>query len=125
MPRAPRAASPPRAHLLPVPLLLGHTGRYARFPYDIPAAGGWHDETPDCSAPGVVNRSAGADPYAADWATVRSSTTWIEARARARLGSATGGTPWFAYSGMLIVHPPCARLALLGLAAYRAASLRI
>ena len=78
---------------------------YTRFPYDINASGGWHDETPDCASDGVVNRTHGANPYAHDWAIVNSSTAWVRARLRAQRTSPTP-RPWFAYQGMLIVHPP-------------------
>ena len=77
---------------------------YTRFPYNISRDGGWRDETNDCRNNGTVlagNRSA----HESDWEVARQTTAWIKDRLR---GNNTETKPFFAYQGMMIVHPPYA-----------------
>ena len=76
---------------------------YARFPYDIPAHGGWRDEggggnTDSCGSNGTV-APGNKTTHGGDWNTLKKTTAWI----RGRKGNPT---PFFAYQGMNIVHPP-------------------
>ena len=73
---------------------------YALFPYDVNATGGWRDET-ICGEDAVVEPGGGPGGedslFHGDWGITRDTTAWIEAQ--------NADTPWFAFSGMSIVHP--------------------
>eukprot|EP00051_Salpingoeca_urceolata_P010974 m.134902 g.134902 ORF g.134902 m.134902 type:complete len:579 (+) comp16929_c0_seq8:21-1757(+) len=72
---------------------------YARFPYNIPKEGGWHIWG-DCGGNATVlpgNESA----HKQDWNNVKINTDWIRSQAK-------NSTPFFAYQGFNIVHPPYA-----------------
>lgn len=77
---------------------------YTRFPYNVSLApGGWTDET-DCLDKGVVSSATapwpeGGTPWADDWKTLNSTTTWIKENAT------DDPRPFFVYQGMNIVHP--------------------
>jgi len=75
---------------------------YTRFSYDVNASGGWNGEDwygsgIGCSDEGGVS-SGNASVHEDDWVALRGTTRWIREQPLKR--------PWFAYQGMLIVHPP-------------------
>ena len=88
---------------------LGAWTMYTDFPYNIPKAGGWHEETNDCAAEGSAGpgdtpwspTGGGATAHGGDWNTANKTVQWIREQA-----AAPGNSPWFAFQGMDIVHPP-------------------
>ncbi len=85
---------------------------YTPFPYNVKESGGWYDECCDCSGNGTVS-SGNASVHSADWNTVNKTINWIKKKAAANRAKEDSGnadqiTPWFAYQGMNIVHPPYA-----------------
>ena len=77
---------------------------YTDFPYNIPEAGGWREETDDCRTNGSVRAGGGPDgagsAHAGDWKNVGKTTAFIQQ------ASQTPSVPWFAFIGADIVHPP-------------------
>lgn len=71
-----------------------------RFPYNVNASGGWRDET-ICSSNATVEDSDVKERHA-DWKVVHETTKWIERT----VANESSSTPFFAYQGMNIVHPP-------------------
>ena len=80
----------------------------AEFPYDVNASGGWYTELPhwDCASSGSVKAGGGprnGSAHAADWNVADTTTAWMR-----KVATQQPDVPFFAYSGMSIVHPPYA-----------------
>jgi arylsulfatase K len=74
---------------------------YARWPYDIPAEGGFH-LWGDCGGNVTVNQG-NQTAHGGDWKTLRPQTAWLRDSSKA---GAAAAQPFFFYQGMNIVHPP-------------------
>ena len=80
---------------------------YAAWPYDIAEMGGWNEEN-GCVDHGTISPGGELGPdnkpnrsrHAGDWSTAVSTTEWITEVSKDKT------TPWFAFQGMNIVHPP-------------------
>eukprot|EP01065_Artemidia_motanka_P008014 TRINITY_DN14003_c0_g1_i1.p2 TRINITY_DN14003_c0_g1~~TRINITY_DN14003_c0_g1_i1.p2 ORF type:complete len:637 (+),score=193.67 TRINITY_DN14003_c0_g1_i1:54-1913(+) len=80
---------------------------YTRFPYNVNETGGWYDEEM-CPDEGTVEDSEKVQRHG-DWVNVDSTTAWIKEQVKEQQKVAASGgtpTPFFAYQGMTIVHPP-------------------
>eukprot|EP01050_Picozoa_sp_SAG11_P014342 SAG11_NODE_1756_length_4309_cov_2.250594_1_plen_709_part_00 len=81
---------------------------YAAWPYDISAMGGWNEETGCSHDHGSIREGGELGPdnkpnrsaHAGDWSTAVTTTDWIAEVSKDK------ATPWFAFQGMNIVHPP-------------------
>ena len=70
---------------------------YTQFPYSVNETGGWYDESL-CSQEPIIHPDSNIHCHN-DWIAVNKTTTWIRSQKDST-------TPFFAYQGMTIVHPP-------------------
>eukprot|EP01064_Diplonema_japonicum_P027660 TRINITY_DN4046_c2_g1_i2.p1 TRINITY_DN4046_c2_g1~~TRINITY_DN4046_c2_g1_i2.p1 ORF type:complete len:560 (+),score=170.94 TRINITY_DN4046_c2_g1_i2:43-1722(+) len=77
---------------------------YTRFPYNINSTGGWYDETM-CSEEPTIHDNNNREVHISDWQAVNSTTQWIKTKIDEQKAAANP-VPFFAYQGMVIVHPP-------------------
>ncbi len=83
------------------------------WPYSINKTGGWADEPGGaygCLYPGAVDAGGSGGPanssHKDDWTVLSQGTAWISKQEAQRRASTDGGSPWLAYQGFNIVHPP-------------------
>ena len=76
---------------------------YTQFPYDVNTTGGWYDES-ECPREPLIEPTEIVERHS-DWISVHLTTHWIKEQAAEQKKNAIA-LPFFAYQGMVIVHPP-------------------
>ena len=68
----------------------------------------WYGSKDGCSDDGTVGKG-NSSLHEGDWKTLEGTVKWIKDKSAKQLAAAADAKPWFAYQGMNIVHPSCAR----------------